>query len=90
MFEDLIAQLEEIGVTYTEDYDNNSLVVDISTIDKMQLVSVIQAINESMMTFTIDDNSITVNGGSGESIETPMETEGVSAEETALNNMFGE
>ena len=89
MFEDLIAQLEEIGVTYTEDYDNNTLVVDISTIDKMQLVSVIQAINESMMTFTIDDNSITVNGG-GESLETPTETEGVSAEETALNDMFGE
>lgn len=89
MFEDLIAQLEEAGVTYTEDYDNNSLVVDISAIDKMQLVSVIQIINESMMTFTIDDNSITVNGG-GEAIEMPMETEGVSAEEMALNDMFGE
>lgn len=88
MFEDLIAQLEQAGVTYTEDYNNNSLVVDISTIDKLQLVSVIQAINESMMTFTIDDNSITVSGGS-ESVEMPMETEAVSAEETALNDMFG-
>lgn len=89
MFEDLITQLEEAGVTYTEDYDNNSLVVDISTIDKMQLVSVIQAINEAMMTFTIDDNSITVSGG-GEAVEMPMETEAGSAEETALNAMFGE
>ena len=88
MFEDLIAQLEQTGVTYTEDYDNNSLVVDISTIDKLQLVSVIQAINESMMTFTIDDSSITVSGG-GEPVEMPMEPEGVSAEEMALNDMFG-
>lgn len=80
MFEDIITTLDELGVTYTEDYDMGSLTIDIADIDKSLLVEVINAIMG--YDFTIDDTSITVNGGE------PLPEE-ASAEDMALDEAAG-
>lgn len=91
MFEDLITQLDGMGVEYTEDYEAGTLTVDVGTMDKVQLISVIQLINDSMLPFTIDENSLVITGGEMPS-EEPMEeipAEEVSAEQAAMDDMFG-
>ena len=79
MFEDLISTLDDLGVTYTEDYDGGVLDIDIANIDKDTLVSVITAINDSGYTFSITDSNISVEGGATSSEEstekTPEESE---------------
>ena len=91
MFEDLITQLDGIGVEYTEDYEAGTLTIDVGTMDKVQLISVIQLINDSMLPFTIDENSLVITGGEMSS-EEPMEeipAEEISAEQAAMDDMFG-
>lgn len=73
MFEDLIAQLDEMGVPYTE--GENDLTIDISGVDKADLVDIIIMLNNSGETFDITEDSITVT--SSEPVET---TEGEEAE----------
>jgi hypothetical protein len=73
MFEDLIATLDDLGVTYTEDYEGGVLDIDIADIDKDTLVSVITAINDAGYTFSITDSNISVEGGT-----VPEESEGAS------------
>lgn len=63
MFEDLIMQLDEIGVQYTEDYDAGTLTVDVGAMDKMSLISVLQIVTDSAMEFTIDETSLTIMTG---------------------------
>ena len=63
MFEDLIVQLDQMGVAYTEDYDIGSLTVDVVAIDKVALISVIQLANDSGMEFTIDEASLVIMAG---------------------------
>lgn len=92
MFEDLITQLDGMGVEYTEDYEAGTLTVDVGTMDKVQLISVIQLINDSMLPFTIDENSLVITGGEMPS-EEPMEempAEEISAEQVAMDDMFGQ
>lgn len=92
MFEDLITQLDGMGVEYTEDYEAGTLTVDVGAMDKVQLISVIQLINDSMLPFTIDENSLVITGGEMPS-EEPMEeipAEEVSAEQAAMDDMFGQ
>lgn len=92
MFEDLITQLDGMGVEYTEDYEAGTLTIDVGTMDKVQLISVIQLINDSMLPFTIDENSLVITGGEMPS-EEPMEeipAEEVSAEQAAMDDMFGQ
>lgn len=92
MFEDLITQLDGMGVEYTEDYEAGTLTVDVGTMDKVQLISVIQLINDSMLPFTIDENSLVITGGEMPS-EEPMEEipeEEISAEQAAMDDMFGQ
>lgn len=91
MFEDLITQLDGMGVEYTEDYEAGTLTIDVGTMDKVQLISVIQLINDSMLPFTIDENSLVITGGEMPS-EEPMEempAEEISAEQAAMDDMFG-
>ena len=91
MFEDLITQLDGMGVEYTEDYEAGTLTVDVGTMDKVQLISVIQLINDSMLPFTIDESSLVITGGEMPS-EEPMEempAEEISAEQAAMDDMFG-
>lgn len=91
MFEDLIAQLDGMGVEYTEDYDAGTLTIDVGVIDKVQLISVIQSVNDAMLPFTIDENSLVITGGEPAS-EEPMEeepAEEMPAEQMAMDDMFG-
>ena len=68
MFEDLIIQLDEYGVPYTEDVD--VLTIDIADVEKSVLVDIIIALTEGGYTFDITETSITV-----ESSATPVEEE---------------
>ncbi len=92
MFEDLITQLDGMGVEYTEDYEAGTLTVDVGTMDKVQLISVIQLINDSMLPFTIDENSLVITGGEMPSEEPTeeMPAEETSAEQAAMDDMFGQ
>lgn len=62
MFEDLIVQLDELGVTYTEDYDAGTLTVDIADIDKSILIDIIMMLNDGGHMFDITESTITVEG----------------------------
>jgi hypothetical protein len=63
MFEDLIMQLEELGVEYIEDYDAGTLTIPVEDIDKVDLIEIINAVNNSGLLFTIDEISLIVQGG---------------------------
>lgn len=63
MFEDLIVQLDELGVTYTEDYDAGTLTIDIADVDKSILIDVIMMLNDGGYMFDITESTITVEGG---------------------------
>lgn len=68
MFEDLIVQLDELGVTYTEDYELGTLTIDIADIDKALLIDVIAILQG--YTFDITESTITVEGGEVTETET--------------------
>lgn len=63
MFEDLITQLDDLGVTYTEDYEGGVLDINIADIDKDTLISVISAVNDLGYTFSITETNISVESG---------------------------
>jgi len=71
MFEDLITQLDSLGVEYIEDYDAGTLTVPVDNMDKIQLIEVINIVNNSGMMFNIDDASLVISGG--ELTEEPVE-----------------
>lgn len=71
MFEDLITQLDSLGVEYIEDYDAGTLTVPVDNMDKIQLIEVINIVNNSGMMFNIDDASLVISGG--EITEEPVE-----------------
>lgn len=81
MFEDLILQLDELGVPYTEDYDTGVLTIDIADIDKAILVDVIVALNDGGHMFDITESTITVEGGT-----TPVEETDTYDEEAYLDD----
>ena len=81
MFEDLIVQLDELGVTYTEDYDAGTLTIDIADVDKSILIDVIMMLNDAGSMFNITETSITVEGGM---VEEPVD-EATYAEDMALD-----
>lgn len=78
MFEELITQLDEYGVTYTEDYDMGTLTIDIASVDKSVLIDIIMTLNNGGYMFNIDESTITVEGGA-----TPTEDEEVAYDEEA-------
>lgn len=61
MFEEAIAQLDSMGIPYTENEDG-SLVIDISGADKTDLVSIISFLNDNALTFSISADEIVVEG----------------------------
>lgn len=63
MFEDLILQLDDMGISYSEDYDLGTLTIDIADVEKSVLVDVIIALNNGGYMFNITETSITVEGG---------------------------
>jgi hypothetical protein len=63
MFEEIIATLEEYGVEYTEDFEAGTLNIDIATVEKTDLIAIIQALTNQGFDFDIDEAAITVHGG---------------------------
>lgn len=63
MFEEIIATLEEYGVEYTEDFEAGTLNIDITTVEKTDLIAIIQALTNRGLDFDIDEAAITVHGG---------------------------
>jgi len=61
--EDLLLQLDDLGVTYTEDLEAGTVVIDIASVEKDVLVDIIMLLNEGMYAFNITDTEITVEGG---------------------------
>jgi hypothetical protein len=86
MFEQLIPMLEEQGVDFEEDYDAGVLNINVESLDKNVLITVIGAINDMGLTFTIDEMSLTVNAG--EMVEEPMAPE-EDMQAAALDDMLG-
>lgn len=70
MFEDIISELDAIGVPYEEDYDAGTLTIDISAVDKTELINLIRFLTDTTVPFTIDETTIVVTGG-----DMPMEEE---------------
>lgn len=75
MFEDLIMQLEDLGVEYTEDYDAGTLTIPVEDIDKVELIEIINAVNNSGLPFTIDEISLIVQSGDASYEEDEEEAE---------------
>lgn len=89
MFEELIASLDGMGLEYVEDYDAGTLTVDVGAIDKVQVISLIQAVTDLGLEFTIDETSLVVTGGDmPEVMEEEEEPEDFNQED-AMNEMFG-
>lgn len=86
MFEDIIAQLDSIGVEYTEDYDTGTLTIDVETMDKITLINVINIITSFNVPFTVDESTLVVTG-MGE-VE-PMEEEDTVDTDAAMNQALG-
>ena len=63
MFEEIIETLEEYGVEYTEDFEAGTLNIDIATVEKTDLIAIIQALTNQGLDFDIDEAAITVHGG---------------------------
>ena len=76
MFEDLIMQLEDLGVEYVEDYEAGTLTIPIEDIDKVELIEIINAVNNSGLLFTIDEISLIVQSeGASYEEEEELETD---------------
>ena len=97
MFEDLITVLEGLGAEYTEDYEEGTLTIEVANLDKVQIINIIQAVNDSDLDFSVDEKAIVVIG---EAMPEPMEEEPMDGEldeeegmmmnqEAAMNEMFG-
>ena len=85
MLEDIIVQLDQMGVDYTEDYDDGTdgytLTVNVDSLDKVQLIDVIRLTTESGLEFTVDEASLVIVGANAPvepapSEEVPVEGEG--------------
>ena len=86
MLEDLMMSFSEMGINYNED-GQGGMTVDISTIDKTTLIEVINVINDNGLEFTIDANSIVINGMPAEPVE-PVEPE-EDIQDLALDDAMG-
>lgn len=89
MFEDLIAQLDSIGVEYIEDYDTGTLTIDVATMDKVTLINVINIVTSFNLPFTVDESTLVVTGmGEVEPTE-PTEEEDTVDMDAAMNQALG-
>lgn len=86
MFEEIIAQLDSIGVEYTEDYDTGTLTIDVATMDKVTLINVINIVTSFNLPFTVDESTLVVTG-MGE-VE-PTEEEDTVDMDAAMNQALG-
>lgn len=59
--DELLTQLDELGVTYTEDAEAGTVTVDVAAIDKSLLIDVIIMLNNNGYTYDVSDTSITIS-----------------------------
>lgn len=83
--EDLLLQLDDLGVAYTEDYEMGTVNIDIASVEKDVLVEIIMLLNEGMYAFTINESEIVVEGGEVAEPETEEEYD----DEAYLNEALG-
>lgn len=87
MFEEIIAQLDAMGISYNEDYETGQLMIDVAAMDKTQIIDVVSILSDSGLEFTIDEQQIIVIGGM---VEAPMEEapmDDVNYQDIALEEM---
>jgi hypothetical protein len=63
MFEEIIAQLDSLGIPYEEDYDTGMLSIGVAEMDKSEIIEIIQIVNNSGLPFNVDETAVTVTGG---------------------------
>lgn len=75
MFDQVVQELEAMGIPYVEEVDG-SVIMDISTADKTDVVTIISYLNDNFIEFTIDADSITAFvGGLEEASGMPAQDE---------------
>lgn len=93
MFEELISVLDNLGVTYDEDYETGTLTIDITEVDKDSLVDIINSILGTDMDYTIDASTVVVTGETTDIDEATTEDTGEedysSLSDTALDDYLG-
>lgn len=90
MFEDIIMEIEALGLEYTEDYEAGTLTVDIAAADKTDIINVVSILTSMDVDFTIDEASIVVMDMVMEDM--PEEEDATMDEDyqdAALEDMFG-
>ena len=90
MFEELTAQLDEMGIAYDENTETGVLTIDIADVDKVTLIDVINLLNNSGETFDITESEITVQGTPTVEDETSSEGESTDYMGEALSQMGNE
>mgnify|MGYP000954775294 CR=1 FL=1 len=91
MIEDVINQLDDMGVEYTENYEEGVVTVDIANVDKIALIDIISVINDSGLLFNIDESMITIITEDADPMaEEPMEeAPAEDMQAIALDDMVG-
>lgn len=84
MLDAIISELDAIGVPYEEDYDAGTLTIDISAVDKTELINLVRFLTDTTVPFTIDETTIIVTVDA-----TPMEEE-TPVEEDFMNAALDE
>lgn len=92
MYEEIIGQLDAIGAPYTEDVEAGTITIDVATLDKVQLIEVINVMNGAGLPFDVNETTLTVSGFDMTPMEDvaseePMEGE-MDAQQMALDEMF--
>lgn len=88
MFEQAIAELESMGIPYTENEDG-SMVIDISDADKTDVVTIVAFLNDNGMTYSITADSIQVDSMGAPEEEMPAEgEEEMPALDAAMEGMY--
>lgn len=89
MMEEILTELDAMGLEYTEDYDAGIVTVDIANADKSLVIQAVGLFTSYDIDFTIDEASIVATMDMVE--ETPMEEAPVEEDmqEMALGEMLG-
>jgi hypothetical protein len=93
MFEEILSKLDGMGVQYQEDPESGSVTIDVTALDKTQLLEVVIMANGSGFPFTLDDTTLVISLGPTSStpspMEAPMEPEG-DYQAMAMDEMAGQ
>lgn len=89
MMEEILTELDAMGLEYTEDYDAGIVTVDIANADKSLVIQAVGLFTSYDIDFTIDETSIVATMDMVEEMpteEAPMEED---MQEMALGEMLG-